>query len=178
MVLWVHFPAAAHTRRVLVGFFAWHRAPGASPKAAHGCERLLRWPWGHLFFKLGMVMGVIFSPDTCLSPEMPSSRGNLLKIGLPSTFGHLSFFCLILCPQLSLPPHLLGFPLLGALCWCLHNLFSLLNGFWRLIYITQHSRKWSRVGELLKLITARRTSRVTSGLISFLPQHRKARDHF
>ena len=115
-----------------------------------------------------VVMGLIFGPDTCLSPEMPSSRGNLLKIDLPSTFGHLSFFSFILCPQLSLPPCLPAFPLLKALCWCPHDLFSLLNSFRRLIYITQHSRKWSRVGELHKLITARRMSREASGPISFL----------
>lgn len=96
-------------------------------------------------------LGVIFSPDTCLSPEMPSARGNVLKLNLPSTFGHLSFLCLLLCPQLSLPPRLLGFPLLEALCWCPHNLFSLLNGFWYLIYITQHHHKWSRVGGIAQI---------------------------
>ena len=115
-----------------------------------------------------VMTGVIFAPDTCLSPEMPSSRGNLLKIGLPSTFAHLSFFCRVPCPQLSLPPHLMGFTLLEALCWYPHNLFSLLNSFQHLIYVTRHSRKWSRAGELHKLVATRRTSRGTSGLVSFL----------
>lgn len=125
-----------------------------------------------------VVMAGVSSPATCLSPEMPISRGHLLQTDLPYTLGNLSFFCLILCPPLSLPPRLPGFPLLEALCWCPDNLFSLLNSFRCLIYITQHSRKWSRVRESHKLITARRMSRETSGLVSFLPQHRKARDRF
>lgn len=157
--------------------FAWYLIPGVSPEAAQVGNRAsltMRMPVP----QAQVVMGSIFGSDTCLLPEMASSRGNLLKNRLPCTFGHLSFFCLILCPQLSLAPCLLGFLLLEALCWCPHNLFHLLNSFWRLIYITQCSPKWSRLGGLHKLIMAHRTSWGTGGLISILPQPQKARGPF
>lgn len=81
MVLWVHFPAPAHFcthSSCPGGLFAWCLIPGASPEAAQGGNGASL-TMGMPVPQARVVMGSIFSPDTCLSPEMPSSRGNLLK---------------------------------------------------------------------------------------------------